>query len=56
MCRTPKEMLDIIAELEYSQNQLRDLNAEMRQWLDVADEDMAALRSENAALTKQVKA
>ncbi|XP_026214302.1 uncharacterized protein LOC113161028 [Anabas testudineus] len=52
---TLKEMLEVIAELEYSQNQLKDLNAEMRQWLDVADDDMAALRSENAVLKTQVK-
>ncbi|XP_039975988.1 cytospin-A-like [Xiphias gladius] len=53
---TPKEMLDKIAELDYSQSQLRDLNTEMRHWLDVADDDMAALRSENVGLRKQVKA
>nr|XP_020447757.1 polyamine-modulated factor 1-binding protein 1-like isoform X2 [Monopterus albus] len=53
---TPKEMLERIAELDYSQNQLRDLNAEMRRWLDVADDDMAALRLENADLRKQTKA
>ncbi|XP_024865885.1 coiled-coil domain-containing protein 14-like [Kryptolebias marmoratus] len=49
------EILEKIAELEYSQSHLRDLNAEMRHWLDVADDDMAALRSENASLRKQVK-
>lgn len=49
-------MLDKIAELDYSQSQLRDLNTEMRHWLDVADDDMAALRSENVGLRKQVKA
>ncbi|MED6256580.1 hypothetical protein ATANTOWER_029477 [Ataeniobius toweri] len=48
-------MLDKIAELDYSGNQLRELNAEMRHWLDVADDDMAVLRSENANLRKQVK-
>ncbi|XP_044061146.1 GRIP1-associated protein 1-like isoform X1 [Siniperca chuatsi] len=52
---TLKEMLEKIAELDYSQSQLRDLNAEMRRWLDVADDDMAVLRSENATLRKQVK-
>lgn len=49
-------MLQKIAELDYSQSQLRDLNAEMRHWLDAADDEMAVLRSENAALRKQVKA
>ncbi|XP_071313513.1 protein KASH5-like [Trachinotus anak] len=53
---TPKEMLEKIAELDYSQSQLRDLNTEMRHWLEVADDDVAALRSENVALRKQVKA
>ncbi len=48
-------MVEKIAELEYSQSQLRDLNAEMRHWLDVADDEMAMLRSENDTLTKQVK-
>ncbi|XP_038556021.1 golgin subfamily A member 6C-like isoform X1 [Micropterus salmoides] len=53
---TPKEMLEKIAELDYSQSQLRGLNAEMRRWLDAADDDMAMLRTENATLRKQVKA
>ncbi|XP_045886990.1 RB1-inducible coiled-coil protein 1-like isoform X2 [Micropterus dolomieu] len=53
---TPKEMLEKIAELDYSQSQLRGLNAEMRRWLDAADDDMAMLRTENANLRKQVKA
>eukprot|EP00064_Thunnus_orientalis_P022748 superscaffoldBa00007954_g22964 len=53
--RTPKEMLEKIAELDYSQSQLRELNTEMRHWLDVADDDMAVLRSDNTALRKQVK-
>lgn len=48
-------MLEKIAELDYSQSQLRELNAEMRHWLDVADDDMAVLRSENLSLKKQVK-
>ncbi|XP_056239179.1 girdin-like isoform X2 [Seriola aureovittata] len=52
---TMKEMLEKIAELDYSQSQLKELNTEMRHWLDVADEDMAALRSENVTLRKQVK-
>ena len=56
MCRSPKEMLEKIAELDYSQSQLRDLNTEMRHWLDVADDEIAVLRSENANLRKQVKA
>ena len=55
LCRTPKEMLEKIAELDYSQSQLRELNTEMRHWLDVADDDMAVLRSDNTALRKQVK-
>ncbi|XP_073342661.1 uncharacterized protein [Pagrus major] len=53
---TVKEMLEKIAELEYSQSQLRDLNGEMRRWLDVADDEVAVLRSDNADLRKQVKA
>ncbi|KAM8732520.1 uncharacterized protein AB9X84_024528 [Acanthopagrus schlegelii] len=53
---TVKEMLEKIAELEYSQSQLRDLNAEMRHWLDAADDEVAMLRSENASFRKQVKA
>ncbi|XP_018554873.2 kinectin [Lates calcarifer] len=53
---TSKEMLEKIAELDYNQSQLRDLNTQMRHWLDVADEDMAVLRSENVALRKQVQA
>lgn len=48
-------MLEKIAELDYSQSQLRDLNAEMRHWLDVADDEVAMLRSENTSLRKQVK-
>ncbi|KAM6923950.1 uncharacterized protein FYW49_006374 [Xenentodon cancila] len=53
---SPKEMLEKIAELDYSQSQLRDLNAEMRHWLDVADDEVAMLRTENATLRKHVKA
>lgn len=53
--RTPKDMLEKIAELDYSQSQLRDLNAEMRHWMDVADDEVAVLRTENAHLRKQVK-
>lgn len=49
-------MLEKIAELEYSQSQLRDLNAEMRHWLDAADDEVAMLRLENASFRKQVKA
>lgn len=48
-------MLEKIAELDYNQRRLRDLNAEMRHWLDVADDEIAVLRSENANLRKQVK-
>lgn len=48
-------MLEKIAELDYSQNQLRDMNSAMRNWLDAAEDDIAVLRSENAALRKQVK-
>lgn len=54
-CRTAEEMLDKIAELDYSQNQMKEQNTEMRRWLDAADDDMAVLRSENMALRKQVK-
>ncbi|XP_068571594.1 protein KASH5-like isoform X2 [Cebidichthys violaceus] len=53
---TLREMLEKIAERDYSLNQQRDLNAKMRHWLDVADDDMAMLRSENTTLRKQVKA
>ncbi|XP_006781389.1 outer dense fiber protein 2-like isoform X2 [Neolamprologus brichardi] len=51
-----KEMLEKIAELEYSQSLLRDQNADMRKLLDGADDDMAALGSENKSLRKQVEA
>lgn len=54
LCRTPKEMLEKIAELDYNQSQLKSLNAEMRQWLDVADDEVATLRSENVILRKQL--
>lgn len=47
-------MLEKLAEQNYSQNQLRDLNAKMRQWLDVADDELVTLRSENTHLKKQV--
>lgn len=53
-CSTPKEMLKKIAELDYSQSQLRGINAELRRWLDAADDEAATLRSENASLRKQV--
>ncbi|XP_058505262.1 coiled-coil domain-containing protein 14-like [Solea solea] len=52
---TPKDMLEKIAELDYSQSQLRDMNSVMRDWLDVAEDEVAMLRSENVALRKQVK-
>lgn len=55
VCRLVREAREKIAELEYSQTHLRELNAEMRGWLDVADDDMAALRSENAALRSRVE-
>lgn len=55
VCRTPKKMREKLAELDYSQNQLKSQNNEMRHLLDVADEEMTALRSENAALKKKVK-
>lgn len=55
MCRSPKEMLEKIAELEYSQSLLRDQNADMSKLLDGADDDMAALGSENKSLRKQVE-
>lgn len=48
-------MLEKIAELEYSQSLLRDQNADMRKLLDAADDDMAALGSENKSLRKQVE-
>ncbi|XP_049442513.1 microtubule-associated tumor suppressor 1 homolog isoform X2 [Epinephelus fuscoguttatus] len=50
-----KEMCEEIAELNFSLNQQKDLNAKMRQWLDVSDDEMAMLRSDNAFLRKQVK-
>ncbi|CAI5652372.1 unnamed protein product [Oreochromis niloticus] len=49
---SPKKMLEKIAELEYSQSLLRDQNADMRKLLDAADDDMAALGSENKSLRK----
>ncbi|XP_038142452.1 GRIP1-associated protein 1-like [Cyprinodon tularosa] len=49
-----KDMLEKIAELDHSQSHLRELNAEMRQWLDAADDDNAVLRLENANLRKQL--
>ncbi|XP_059201743.1 uncharacterized protein LOC131981479 isoform X2 [Centropristis striata] len=52
---TPTEMLEKIAELDYNHTQQRDLNAMMRHWLDVADDDMAMLRSENDALRRQAE-
>jgi len=52
-CRMLKER---IAELEYSLNQQKDLTTKMRHWLDVADDDVALLRSENTILKKKVKA
>ncbi|XP_075902652.1 uncharacterized protein LOC142901835 isoform X2 [Nelusetta ayraudi] len=53
---TPTDMLEKLAEQNYSQNQLRDLNAKMRHWLDVADDELVTLRSENTHLRKQVNA
>lgn len=50
-----KEMLEKMAELDYSRGQLKDLNTKMRHWLDVADNEMAVLRSENTFLKTQVK-
>lgn len=52
--RTPTDMLEKLAEQNYSQNQLRELNVKMRHWLDVADDELATLRSENTHLRKQV--
>lgn len=49
-------MLEKLAEQNYSQNQLRDVNAKMRQWLDVADDELLTLRSENTRLRKRVHA
>ncbi|KAL7394856.1 hypothetical protein ABVT39_005499 [Epinephelus coioides] len=53
--RALKEMCEEIAELNFSLNQQKDLNAKMRQWLDASDDEMAMLRSDNAILRKQVK-
>ncbi|XP_029297733.1 uncharacterized protein LOC115014805 isoform X2 [Cottoperca gobio] len=53
---TPKEMREKIVELEHGLNQQRDLNAKINNWLDVADDDIAMLRTENGLLSKQVKA
>ncbi|XP_033488549.1 uncharacterized protein LOC117260638 isoform X2 [Epinephelus lanceolatus] len=50
-----KEMCEEIAELNFSLNQQKDLNAKMRQWLDASDDEMAMLRSDNAILRKQMK-
>ncbi|XP_067375176.1 uveal autoantigen with coiled-coil domains and ankyrin repeats protein-like isoform X6 [Channa argus] len=52
---TQREVLEKMTELEYSLHHQRNLNAEMRLWLDIADDDIAQLRSENAALKKKVK-
>lgn len=52
--RTPSDMLEKLAEQNYSQNQLRDLNSKMRHWLDAADDELVVLRSENTHLRKQV--
>ncbi|XP_005467618.1 uncharacterized protein LOC100711466 isoform X2 [Oreochromis niloticus] len=52
---SPKKMLEKIAELEYSQSLLRAQNADMRKLLDAADDDMAALGSENKSLRKLVE-
>ncbi|KAM8847745.1 uncharacterized protein ACB058_011607 [Synchiropus picturatus] len=49
-----EEMLEKLAELDFSPSHLRDLNEQMRVWLESAHE-MTLLRSENAALGKQVK-
>lgn len=48
-------MLEKIAEQDHSLSQQRELTVKMRHWLDVADDDMAMLRSDNAVLRKQVK-
>ncbi|KAM8909605.1 uncharacterized protein AB9W97_006373 isoform 1-T3 [Spinachia spinachia] len=53
---TLREMLEKIAERDHSLNQQRELTSKMRMWLDVADDDMATLRSENTSLIQQVKA
>ncbi|XP_067375172.1 myosin heavy chain, embryonic smooth muscle isoform-like isoform X2 [Channa argus] len=50
---TQREVLEKMTELEYSLHHQRNLNAEMRLWLDIADDDIAQLRSENAALKKK---
>ncbi|XP_077433579.1 uncharacterized protein LOC144058856 isoform X2 [Vanacampus margaritifer] len=53
---TLKEMLEKISELNHSQSQLKHRNAEMRHLLDVADDEMTVLRSDNEAYRRQVKA
>ncbi|KAL6117564.1 uncharacterized protein ACO6RY_15321 [Pungitius sinensis] len=52
---TLREMLEKIAEQDHSLNQQRELTCKMKMWLDVADDDMATLRSENTSLIQQVK-
>ncbi|XP_068447436.1 kinectin-like isoform X2 [Clinocottus analis] len=51
-----KEMLEKIAEQNYSLSQKTDLIAKMRHWLDVADDDMTILRSENTTFRQKIKA
>nr|XP_040031107.1 myosin-10-like [Gasterosteus aculeatus aculeatus] len=53
---TLMEMLERNAERDHRLSQQRDLTSELRMLLDVADDDIATLRSENTSLIKQVKA
>ncbi|XP_034037757.1 protein KASH5-like [Thalassophryne amazonica] len=52
---TEKEMAERIAELEHRESQLKNLNDDMRRWLEAGEEEIVGLRSENATLQKQVK-
>ncbi|XP_028316188.1 coiled-coil domain-containing protein 157-like [Gouania willdenowi] len=50
-----KQMMEQIADLTHSQSQLKELTKEMTQWLDVADEEISELRSQNTSMTKHIK-
>ncbi|XP_054647889.1 uncharacterized protein LOC129189812 isoform X2 [Dunckerocampus dactyliophorus] len=52
---TPKAMLEKISELAHSHRKLMVVNAELRELLDAADDELTLMRSENDALRKQVK-
>ncbi|XP_028316205.1 outer dense fiber protein 2-like [Gouania willdenowi] len=47
--------MEQIADLAHSRSQLKELTKEMRQWLDVADEEISELRSQNTSMTKHIK-